>query len=104
MVQLEWIVTFPGQQSFTMLYTNSSPQNTVDFLGMNVTSILTHYRMDESIMSNLTIMVLQNVSMNGTLLECKSEELDMAIEKVFVNTSGSCRGASIAIMMILFTH
>ena len=72
-----------------MLYTGDSDQNTVNDLGMNITSILTQYTMKESIESEITLTVLQNVSMNGTLLECKSEDLAVSNQTVYVNSSGN---------------
>ena len=89
MVQLRWLVAFPGQDTITVLYTSGSTQNAVDYIGANVTSSLLQYRSDEYIESVIVLTVLQNVSMNGTLLVCKSEDLTSENAGVYVNTSGT---------------
>ena len=88
MVQLEWIITFPGKEAITILYTNDSDRNSVDYLLMNITTTLTQYISDRSVESEIWLMVLRNVSMNGTLLECRSEDLDSENDTVYVNISG----------------
>ena len=85
-VQLRWLVTFPGQETITILY--STNESTVDRLDGNITTILTRYERDAYIESLLELTVLQNVSMNGTILECKSEDLSNEVIVVEVNTSG----------------
>lgn len=88
-VQLEWLVRFPEQDAIvTILYTNDSTLNIVTSLNMNVTAQLTEYRIDQFIQSLLVITVLQNVSMNGTLLECTTESLASQNHVVHVTTSG----------------
>ena len=88
-VELEWLVTFPGQDTIIMiLYTNDSERNAVDYLPMNLTARLTQYRMDEGVESEIVLTVLRNVSMNGTIVECMSEDLASEVEIVYVNTSG----------------
>ena len=59
----------------------------MDYFPNNITTILTQYRSDESIVSEIVLTVLQNVSMNGTLLECKSEDLASESNVIYVNIS-----------------
>ena len=88
MVQLMWLVTFPGQKAITMFYINDSYVNITSNLGMNISTTLTQYTVDESIESKITITVLRNVSMNGTLVECRSEDLGRETEILYVNSLG----------------
>lgn len=88
MVQLMWLVTLPGQETITMLFVDGSYINITSYIGMNITTILTQYTMDESIESEITLTLLRNVSMNGTLVECKSEDLGREAETLYVNSSG----------------
>ena len=88
MVQLRWLVTFPGQDIITIHYTNDSDWNAMSYLDMNITTTLTQYRSDEFVESEIVLTVLQGVPMNGTVLECRSEDLASANEVVYVNTSG----------------
>ena len=87
-VQLRWRVMFPGQAAITILYSNDSNLNATTYLPMNVSTILTHYQADRRIESELELTVLRNVSMNGTIIECASEDLDNATLIVNVSTSG----------------
>ena len=88
-VQLNWMVTFPGQDTIIMvLYTNDSSRNAVTFLPMNLTARLTQYEVDQNVESELVLTVLQTVPMNGTILECRSEDLASENETVYVNTEG----------------
>ena len=87
-VQLRWLVTFPGLDPITILYFNSSNLNIENRLDMNVVTTLTQFKRDEFIESELNLTVLFNVSMNGTLLECRSENLNNEVDTVYVNTSG----------------
>ena len=90
-VQLEWFVTFPEQDStVTILYTNGSTPNVVTLLNMSITTELTEFRLDEFIQSLLVITILQNVPMNGTHLQCASENLASQSQIVYINTSGKC--------------
>ncbi len=88
-VQLRWLVTFPGQITITILYTNNSDQNAVNYLPMNLTARLTQYKNNEYVESDIQLTVLRNVSMNGTVLECRSEDLASEHEIVHINTSGN---------------
>ena len=87
-IMLMWLVTFPGKAPLTMTYTNFSHAETLNSLGMNVTTVVTNNEMGDFIESVIVLTVLRNVSMNGTLVECRSEDLDSVIVTVHVNTSG----------------
>ena len=70
------------------LYNNSSDQNTSDILDMNITTTLNQFRSDDFVESEIVLTVLQNVSMNGTIIECQSEELASKIDSVIVDSAG----------------
>ena len=86
-IMLMWLITFPGQATLNISYTNFSDTATTD-LGMNVTTVVTDNERGDFLVSLLEIMVLQNVSMNGTQIECRGEDLDREVATVHVNTSG----------------
>ena len=101
MVELRWLVTFPGQDTITMfLYTNDSERNVAMYMPMNLTARLIQPGDDENLASEIELTVLQNVSMNGTLLECKSEDLASENETVYVNTAGKILPRNLAIYHI----
>ena len=83
-VQLEWIVTFPGQDAIMISYANDSERNTVEYFPMNISAI--QYRTDERVDSEIVLTVQRNVTM--IMLECRSEGLASQTETVYVNTSG----------------
>ena len=87
-IMLMWLVTFPGQAPISVTYTNFSAAETLDILGMNVTTVVIDDERRDFIVSVATITVLPNVSMNGTLVECSGEDLDREVATVYVNTSG----------------
>lgn len=88
MEQLEWLVTLPEQDTITIRYDNTSNQNTPDFLPFNITSRLIEFRVNEGVKSEIVLIILQNVPMSGTIIECRSKDLDSDIEVVYTNTSG----------------
>ena len=88
-VQLTWRITLPGIRPFNITYDNIDDLNTVDDLGMNITTNLTSYRRDEYIESVIVLTVLRETFINGTLLECLSEELDSDSEVIIVMQSGA---------------
>lgn len=85
---LTWLVTLPGQTPLTITYTNFSSSGVFDDLGTNVSSILTDNLMGSFLESVLELTVIQNVSMNGTIIACSSEALDNEMAIAYVNTSG----------------
>ncbi len=89
-VELRWLITFPEKDTVIMiLYTNDSDLNSVNYLPLNLTAGLTQYRIDENVESILVLTVLRNVSMNGIVLECQSEDLASENETVYFNISGN---------------
>lgn len=87
-VQLKWLVTFPDNDPITILYTSDSNIGSEDHLDLDIVTTLTQYTSDKFIESKLNLTVLFNVSMNGTLLECRSEDLSTAVDTIYVNSSG----------------
>ena len=87
-VQLTWLVTLPGMVPVNITYDNTSIPNTVDTaFGNNITTTLTNYTVDLYTESTIMFTVLRDVVMNGTMLECISEDLDIYTTTVFVNIS-----------------
>ena len=87
-VQLTWRVTLPGQMPVDLTYDNTSNVNTVDNLGFNIITTLTNFTRDEFIESIIVFTVLRDLAMNGTDLQCISEDLDNVTTMVLVNISG----------------
>ena len=88
-VQLTWRITLPGIRPFNLTYDSIYDLNTVDDLGMNITTNLTSYRRDEYIESIIVLTVLRETFINGTLLECLSEDLDSDSNVIIVMQSGT---------------
>ena len=89
-VQLNWRIYFPGQDTIYMfIYTNESERNVVEYQPMNITARLTQLENNQNVQSVLELTVLRNVSMNGTLLECRSEELASENVTVYVDAAGN---------------
>lgn len=87
-IELSWRITFPGLDTIYMfVYTNDSERNVAVYRPMNLTARLTQFEFDQDVQSVLEITVLRNVSMNQTLLECRSEDLASENVTVIVNTS-----------------
>ena len=88
-VQLTWRVTLPGQMPVSTTYDNTSNLNTVDNLGMNITTTLEEFRSDEYIESTIVLTILEDVFLiNGTEVECVTEDLAYDRTTVLINTSG----------------
>ena len=89
MIHLTWHVTFPGHVPINYtFYDDMSPMNY--YLDMNTSVNLTQYEEDEYIESEITLTVLKNVTLNGTVLECSiGPNLDCDTIIVLVNTSGN---------------
>ena len=83
-----WKVSFPEENSINITYDNPSMTNKLDFLGHGITTVLSRYIADVLVESILTLTVLQDVNMNGTIIECSSGDLDSLIINAYVNTSG----------------
>ena len=85
-VQLTWLASFPGGEEVTISYVDDSTLTMTQDLGLGITSVLTQYTRDVFIESEITLTVLQN-SMNGTVLECSTENLAEELVTVYVNIS-----------------
>ena len=90
MLELRWIVTFPGQDTFIMqLYANNTASELVEMLEMNVTVRLIEFNNELGrVVSTIELTVLQDVVVDGTMLECRSDDLASQNVTVSVNTSG----------------
>ena len=87
-IELTWRVTLPGMMPIDITYDSMSILNTVDTdLGYNITTTLTDFTVDEYIESTIVFTVLRGVAVNGTVLECISENLDIYATTLFVNMS-----------------
>ena len=88
MIHLTWHVTFPGYMPINYtFYDDMSPANYN--LDMNTSINLTQYEEDEYIESEITLTVLKNVTLNGTVLECSiGPNLDRDTIIVLLNASG----------------
>ena len=96
MPHLTWKVTFPGLEPINFTYNRSSSILWIDHLDMNIsitllnftTTSLTEYVNEEFIESMLIFTVLENVTMNGTIVECGIANLHNDTATLFANTSG----------------
>ena len=91
-LHLIWHITSPGIQSMMIHYNSTSNHSVVDELGMNITSVLTHYIADEYIESLLVINndMIYNFHVDRIHLECFIANLSTAKKTVLFRTSGVC--------------
>lgn len=87
-VILMWLVTIPGETTLSITYDKNSSHYSTNHLGLNITAVLTEFVDEEYIASTLVLTVLDNPDVNGTFVECRSEELNSIVEEVYVNKSG----------------
>ena len=91
MLELSWTVTFPEEEAFIIqLYTNDTETRSEDMLEMNVTARLLNYTFSDIgiVVSSIELTLLQDVLVDGIVLECSSEDLASQNVTVFFNTSG----------------
>ena len=87
---LTWRVTLPGHMPLNITYDNFSNQDSFNLFGMNIIVVLREFRY-EYIESVIVLIVVDDVVLNGTKLECGiSPYLNIATASVYVNTSGQC--------------
>ena len=85
-IHLIWHITFPGYMPINITYDGTSSLARFD---RNITVNLTKYQEDQYIGSEITLTVLKNFTMNGTILECSiAPNLDSDSTIILVNTSG----------------
>ena len=84
-LHLTWSVTIPGSMPINVSYDVSSDLYSVEYLPFNISSALIKYQMDAYIKSTIHFEVLNNVSLNGTLLECGISDLSSASVRLLVN-------------------
>lgn len=88
-VVLMWFVTIPGETTLNVTYDKTSSRNSINHLGVNITTTLSKFVDEEYIESTLLLTVLDAPSINGTIVECRSTQLDGEITMVYVNKSGN---------------
>ena len=91
-LRLTWVVIFLGQPPITITYDADSVRDTVNFLGMNVSSTLTEFRARNYIESVITLTFLSDVSyVNKTMLECNFAGLTNDAENFSIYSPGKIR-------------
>ena len=91
-LHLIWHITSPGIQPMMIHYDNTSNHSVIDELGLNITSVLTHYIADEYIESLLVINndMIYNFHLDRIHLECFIANLSTAKKTVLFRASGVC--------------
>ena len=87
-LRLTWVVIFLGQPPITITYDADSVRDTVDLLGMNVSSTLMEFRARNNIESVITLTFLSDVYANKTMLECNFAGLTNDTENFSVYSPG----------------
>ncbi len=87
-MHLIWLVTLPGKVPINISFDGSSSLEAVYYLDMNISATLTNYIAEEYIESIIVLTVLRDVVVNGTVIECRSGDLDRSTAIVNVNMSG----------------
>ncbi len=90
-IRLIWSVQFPGLMPITIAYDDSSVLNNMNYLAMNISTVLTSYVDSTYVDSIIVLTVLRNVIMNGTKLECGVSALENIKTIILVNTSGNAQ-------------
>ena len=93
---LIWNITLPGLTPISFTFDSTSTLYDIHHLDMNITVTLTELNTftttefinEEHIGSIIVITVLNNVSMNGSNLECSIANLDSDSTLLLVNISG----------------
>ncbi len=88
MVNLIWRITFPDFVPINVTYNNNSILNSKFNFALNASTILTEYMNEEYIESVITFVVVENITLNGTIVECETGGIENATEVVLVNSSG----------------
>ena len=102
-IVLNWQITFPGQDTIIMIiFTNETERSVVKHLPMNLTASLTKFEIDEDVESVLVLTVLQGVTLDGTLLECRSGDLASKNKTVYINTSGKFKNNEFPVFIFIF--
>ena len=87
-----WFVTIPGKETVNITHDKRSLLDNVDYLGINITARLVDFTDQDSIESIIVLTVLDNPSVDRTVVECRSAHLDSEMTEVFVNKSGKLVG------------
>ena len=91
-----WNITLPGLTPISFTYDSTSTLYGLRHSDMNISVTLTklntiattEFVNEEHIESIIIITILNNVTLNGTNLECSIANLDSHSTVLFVNTSG----------------
>ena len=89
---LMWFVTIPGKETVNITHDKRSLLDNVDYLGINITARLVDFTDQDSIESIIVLTVLDDPSVDRTVVECRSAHLDSEMTEVFVNKSGKLVG------------
>ena len=87
-IQLIWNITQPGKMPIGITYNSTSILNNIDYLDANISTLLTEYREEEYIESVLTLTILSDFILNGTIVKCSFSSTVSRQTIVFINTSG----------------
>ena len=87
-VHLIWRVSIPGLLPMSIIYNMTSDLNTIEYFPQSISALLTDYRRDILIESNINFKVLMNSNLNGTLLECAIANLSTKSVRLQVSSLG----------------
>lgn len=88
-VKLKWYISLFGQRvPVSIEYNSTSPLNITEDLSMSITSSLTNFTDGEYIESLLILELAKNNSLNWTLIECFSGDLDSDSLRIVTDSSG----------------
>ena len=85
---LIWTLTLPEQTPISITYDSMSNLDRLNYLIMNVITMLTEYRMNEYIESILTLTISQNYFLNGSRVECGISTTTSESTQVVINALG----------------
>ena len=86
-LQLTWTIYMPDERILKHTFNSLSFLMNIHYLDSNINTALTLYD-NNSIGSELQITKQKNVELNGTIVECGIDDLDVDSVEIFVNTSG----------------
>ena len=101
-LHLTWNITFP--EEMPIYFTFNSTSILFTWHGWNnigVSAILTGYIDQEYVNSTIIFTIMNNVTLDGTELECSITDLGNEITILYINTSGMCVANHIIIIIIL---
>ena len=87
-LHLTWNITFPEEMPIYFTFNSTSILFTRYDWNIGVSAFLTRYSDQEYVESIVTFTLLDNVTLNGTKLECRIADLDNEVIAVSLNTLG----------------